>query len=108
MENWSGIPAVRLDCLRRRIFTGENVMLARNVIDAGASIARHSHPHEQILYVLSGECDATIQGETRRLSAGCVALIPPGAEHEVRVTGAQPLDAIDIFSPIRKDFLPNP
>ena len=105
VQSWNQIETLDLETMKRKIFTGENVMLVRNVIEPHATVPAHQHPHEQILYVVSGECDAVIGGETHRMAAESMALIPSNVEHSVLVTSEEPLVAIDIFSPIRTDFL---
>ncbi|PYG28925.1 cupin domain-containing protein [Pelagimonas varians] len=69
----------------------------------GGNGALHSHPHTQSTYVSSGVFDFTIDGETRRISAGDCFVIPSNAEH-----GCQCIEAgllVDCFTPRRDDFL---
>ena len=67
----------------------------------------HEHPHEQITLVERGRVLFTVGEELREASAGDVLHFPPGSWH-----GATMLDEevvlIDIFSPIREDFLAAP
>ena len=60
---------------------------------------------EQMTLVESGRVLFTIEDQVREVSAGAVLHFPPGVRH-----GATMLDEevvlIDIFSPIREDFLP--
>lgn len=48
-------------------------------VDAGASFPEHQHPHEQIVSVIEGELELTVQGTTHRLTPGAVYVIPPEA-----------------------------
>ena len=64
--NWDDIPTIHLDLMERKIFTGENVMLVKNCVHPHAEVPAHKHPHEQMLYVVSGECDVTTGTEKRR------------------------------------------
>ena len=105
MVNWDALPMIQLENMRRRIYTGKNVMLVRNLIDAHAVVPAHSHPHEQMLWVISGSCRCEIQGKACEMGPNDVVLIPGGAEHKVTVLGDEILDAVDIFSPIREDFI---
>jgi quercetin dioxygenase-like cupin family protein len=65
----------------------------------------HSHLHEQITLVERGRVLFTIDGTQKTVAAGDVLHFPSGLPH-----GATMLDEevvlIDIFSPIREDFLP--
>ncbi len=103
--DWDSIETIHLDLMDRKIFTGENVMLVRNAVKPKTVVPPHRHVHEQMLYVISGECDVITDGEKRHLCAGGLALFPSNAEHSVINTLDEDLVAIDIFSPIREDFL---
>jgi quercetin dioxygenase-like cupin family protein len=103
--NWTQIPKLSLPDMQRRIFTGQNVMLVRNVIRPHAILEAHSHPHEQMIYVLGGRCAVTAGTQRMEMAAGDMALIPGGETHQVTALGEEELDIIDIFSPVREDFL---
>ena len=82
----------------------DSILMARAIFEDGAVGYRHTHAHSQVTYVESGLFDFTIGSQTRRLGVGDGAYIPPGVEH-----GAVCLEAgvlLDVFSPIREDFLP--
>jgi quercetin dioxygenase-like cupin family protein len=67
----------------------------------------HAHPNcEEILYIVSGECDHKIGDEVYRLKTGDVICIPREVEHWAYCTSSEPLKAIISFSsPYRKtDF----
>ena len=104
-DNWDDIPVIKLETMDRQIYTGEKVMLVRNTIHPRAVIPNHAHPHEQITYVVSGECDVTTAGETRRVGPGGLSWFASDEEHEVVNTLDEPLVVIDIFAPIREDFI---
>ena len=85
----------------RAIHTGTMSFLYWNV-DASASIPIHSHHHEQVAHVLSGQFELTIADETRMLEPGTVAVIPPHVPHGGRaITGCQ---LLDVFTPEREDY----
>src|SRR3954469_22379778 len=69
---------------------------------AGAVVAAHQHPHDQLSYVISGEVEFTIGAETRVMRAGMVALIPGGTPHGCRALTACRL--VDAFTPVREDY----
>lgn len=58
-----------------------NFALRRFVLDAGASVPRHTNEVEHEQYVLSGEYVVGIEGEEYTVSAGDSLLIPAGAVH---------------------------
>ena len=64
----------------------------------------HSHPHEQVSYVVEGDINFVMNGETTRLSAGDMFLIPSGVPHTIQLLTVH-ARLIDCFTPIREDFL---
>ena len=71
-------------------------------LNAGTVLPLHSHPHEQVTYVLSGRFEFTIGGETTILSTGMTALVPGGVTHGGKTITACRI--IDVFSPVRDDY----
>ena len=83
---------------------GERIMMGLIDIAPGAEIPDHTHPHEQCGRVLSGAFNLTIDGETRLVREGDHYVIPPGVPHSATGTASASL-ALDIWSPIREDYL---
>jgi quercetin dioxygenase-like cupin family protein len=103
---WAAVPAERLaDGIERQMIWGERLMVCRLRFAPHVVTAVHSHPHEQITLVERGRVRFTIEDEQRIASAGDVLHFPPHVRH-----GATMLDEevvlVDIFSPVREDFLP--
>jgi quercetin dioxygenase-like cupin family protein len=69
---------------------------------AGSHLPEHAHPHEQILTVMEGSVEFTIDGETESIEAPASIIIPPNAVH----SGTCRTDCllIDAFNPKREDF----
>jgi len=85
---------------------GEKILLSRVSIAPDGVVPLHSHPHEQAGVCLSGEFDLDVDGETRRIGPGDMYLIPGGTPHSARGVGV-PAVTLDIFSPLREDYLPS-
>ena len=82
----------------------DTIMMVRASFEENAVGYIHAHPHSQVVYVESGVFDFTIGEETQRLHAGDGTYIPPDVDH-----GAVCIEKgmlLDVFSPMRKDFLP--
>lgn len=65
--------------------------------------AIHSHPHEQIGYIVKGSFEVTLNGTTAILTAGDTYYVPPHVPHGVKAL----VDGVvfDVFTPQREDFL---
>jgi quercetin dioxygenase-like cupin family protein len=98
-------PFVTPEGARRRVLSyGGGMMAVQFEFDAGVTAPIHSHPHEQIGYVVAGEIDLIMEGrETERLTAGCTYYVPPNVRHGI-VTHT-PAVLFDCFTPVREDFL---
>jgi len=90
--------------IRRQMVVGERLMICRFTFDPFLITPEHTHPHEQMTLVIKGKVKFIIEGEVKIVSPGDVLYFPPDNRH-----GATMLDEevvlIDIFSPIREDFL---
>lgn len=90
--------------IRRQMVVGQNVMMVRFTFEPFLVTPEHTHPHEQMTIVLKGKVKFMIEGEAKIVSPGDVLHFPPHNRH-----GATMLDEevvlIDIFSPIREDFI---
>ena len=80
----------------------DNMTVAHWIFEDGAEIPKHSHPHEQVMVVLEGECDFTVDGETQRVGPGGVVVIPPNAVHSSQPL--KPCRVLDVFNPVREDY----
>ncbi len=82
----------------------EKVMLVKVRFEKGAVGAMHEHHHSQVTYVDSGVFDMTIGSETKLIRTGDGYYVPPHTLHGV--VCVEPGMLIDVFSPMREDFLP--
>jgi quercetin dioxygenase-like cupin family protein len=64
----------------------------------------HSHPHEQVSYVVSGEINLILGNETTRLGAGDIFTAPPNLPHSIQLL-TEHVRLVDTFTPLREDFL---
>ncbi|XEC96201.1 cupin domain-containing protein [Paenibacillus tarimensis] len=73
-------------------------------INAGEENNRHYHPNcEELIFVLSGECDHTLGDEIHHLKSGMMLRIPRNVWHNARVTSWEPCRMLIIYSaPDRK------
>jgi quercetin dioxygenase-like cupin family protein len=95
---WTAVPGVHM----RGVF-GSGAMLNVVELEADALVALHSHPHEQIGFVLSGIEILEVAGTEYRLGPNAAYVIPGGVEHSGR-GGPEGCVIIDVFQPVREDY----
>ena len=100
------------DCSQHDIFPGvrifttaaEKMMLSLVEFAPGAVVEEHSHPHEQVGYMIEGEAEFIINVQSHHVLPGQMWRIPGGVKHKV-IAGEKPVRALDVFQPIREDYL---
>lgn len=88
---------------RRTLASSAHMMLMEVQLKAGSSLPIHSHPQEQVTYVVKGRLRMMLAGEPHELAAGDVLLMLGDALHGVEVL--EDALVIDTFSPPRWDLL---
>ncbi|HEV3167921.1 MAG TPA: cupin domain-containing protein [Isosphaeraceae bacterium] len=83
---------------------GRGLMLSVVHFEPHAVVTDHAHPHEQMGMLISGRLQFTIGGQTRILGPGDMWRIPGGVVHGV-VALDEEVVALDVFHPIREDYL---
>jgi len=99
------------DCVEMKPFEGvqmhafeaEKMTLSVVDMEPHAVIPEHSHPHEQIGYMVAGEAEFVIAGRSVTVRAGQMWRLPGGVPHKV-VAGDRPVRAVDAFYPVREDM----
>ena len=68
---------------------GREVVQARVDIGPEAPSVKHTHPGEEIIYILEGSLEYQVEGQaTRTFHAGEALTVPAGAVHAVRNVGS--------------------
>lgn len=90
--------------MKRKIMSyDERLMVVKVSFEKGAVGVLHQHYHTQISHVESGEFEVEIAGEKKVLKAGDAFYIPPNVIHGA--VCLEPGILIDVFSPMREDFV---
>ena len=77
---------------------GREALTVRIEIAPGASTGRHTHPGDEIDYVLEGQLELTFDGQPPRVvKPGESAIIPGGTIHTARNPETTPLKAVGVF-----------
>lgn len=73
-------------------------VVARVELEPGIIAGRHSHPGDEISYVLEGEGELLIDGEApRKVKAGESFVIPAGKIHDAKNTGTVPMKLVGVY-----------
>ncbi|MGB6063294.1 MAG: cupin domain-containing protein [Desulfomonilaceae bacterium] len=104
--SWKNVPEQQInENVTRKLFWGENIMVTRWVLAPNATLPVHDHVSEQITMVLEGSVTLLFPGEENvTLRSGDMLVIPGSKPHGVEV-GPQRCTVMDLFSPLRQDFI---
>jgi quercetin dioxygenase-like cupin family protein len=90
--------------VQRRILASDGSLMTVEVrFKKGAVGAVHSHPHEQISYIVSGSFACNLDGDRKALRAGDTYYVRPNLPHGVEALEDSVI--LDVFTPQREDFL---
>lgn len=88
---------------RTMMTVGSGSMAVRIDAKKGGTVPLHTHPHEQIGFLISGKASFQIGDEIRELSPGDAYSVPGGVEHGVPNVEEDSV-FLDIFSPPREEY----
>jgi quercetin dioxygenase-like cupin family protein len=102
--SWESVPLeIMSDMISRKIVTGDKAMVAQVFLKKDAVVPEHHHDSEQITYILEGALKFEIEGKEIIVRKGEVLSIPSNVPH--RAVALEDTVDLDIFSPIRTDWL---
>jgi len=89
--------------LRRQVMSySPAMMLVRHTMAKGWVGTRHSHPHEQMVYIVSGRIRFEHPGGVFEVGPGDSFLVPGDVEHQASALEAS--EVLDIFTPMREEY----
>ena len=90
---------------QKTLVYGSKTLLSKFLLKKDRILPLHSHPHEQTGYLLQGKLRFICEGETFEIGEGDSWCIPGDAEHGVEVLADSVV--LELFSPVREDYLPD-
>ena len=93
-------PGIKRTVLQKKDISapGREAVVARVEIAPQTFAGRHTHPGEEISYVLDGEAEILIEGQPPlKVKAGDSFIVPAGAKHDAHNTGAQPFRLVGVY-----------
>ena len=103
-KNSSGYKEVMDGINIKTLVYGEKTLLTEFRLNRGKELTKHKHPHEQTGYLVSGRMDLIIGDEIFKAHPGDSWNIAGDIEHGANVI--EDSVAIEVFSPVREDYLP--
>lgn len=77
---------------------GREAVVARVEVAAGARAGRHTHPGDEISYVMEGEATLLIDGQPPRVvKAGESFVVPAGVVHDAHNEGSSPTKLVGVY-----------
>jgi len=106
-RTWGGREAFEfVDGVRLHAIGGEQVLLCRVQYDPGKQVPWHAHEDtEQVMCILEGEVEMTIEDETATLKPGDVVVVNRGLHHKLYSAGG--VTFMEALAPVPLDHVPD-
>lgn len=85
-----------------KLIHSENMSIAFWEVEKGAEVPEHSHINEQIMHVMEGKFEFTLDGDTQFYGPGDLVVIAPYKKHGGKAL--TPCKLMDVFSPTREEY----
>ncbi len=104
-RDWSSVDweTVR-EGVERKAFSGDGATMALHRLWPGHEPRPHSHPYEQLVYIMAGKVAFHVGDEMIVLEEGGLLVVPPNVLHHAEVIGNEPVLNLDVFVPRRADY----
>jgi quercetin dioxygenase-like cupin family protein len=101
---WESVPLeVMSEMISRKVISGDKAMVAQVFLKKDAVVPEHHHESEQLAYIVDGALKFQLEGREVIVRKGEVLRIPSNVPH--RAVALEDTLDVDIFSPIRTDWL---
>ena len=106
-RTWSGRDSFEfVDGVRIHAIGGEQVLLCRVNYEPGKHVPWHKHDDtEQVMFILDGEVEMTIEDETVTLKPGDVAVVNRGLKHKLYSENG--VTFMEALAPVPLDHVPD-
>ena len=106
-RTWNGRDSFEfVDGVRLHAIGGEQVLLCRVRYEPGKQVPWHAHEDtEQVMFILEGEVEMTIEDETATLKPGDVAVVNRGLHHKLHSEGG--VTFMEALAPVPLDHVPD-
>jgi quercetin dioxygenase-like cupin family protein len=103
---WTELPKENVRAgVSRTAFRGDGAIMVMNWLEPGMEKKPHSHPFEQLAYIMSGRVRFEIGDDVVEVGVGEVLRIPPDVVHCGEALGDEVAVNLDVFAPAREDYM---
>lgn len=88
--------------VRQMLAYNPQLMLVRHTLTKGWVGTPHSHPHHQMVYVVSGHILFEAEGKQWNMRAGDSLVVEGNVKHQA--SALEDCEVLDIFTPFREDY----
>ncbi|MEM1257397.1 MAG: cupin domain-containing protein [Bacteroidota bacterium] len=85
-----------------KLVHGNNISWAFWTVEKDAEVPLHQHHHEQIMHVVEGNFEFSLNGKTKVYRPGDLVVIPSNTPHAGKAL--TPCKLMDVFSPVREEY----
>ena len=105
--SWNNVDSFEFrDGVRIHAVGGEQVLLCRVTYAPGKEVPWHAHEHtEQVMFILEGEVEITVEDETTTLGPGDVGVVNRGLHHRLHSPGG--VTFMEALAPVPLDHVPD-
>jgi quercetin dioxygenase-like cupin family protein len=89
---------------QKTLVHGDKTLMVEFRLQKGCTLPLHSHPHEQIGYLVKGHVRLTIGTDIYEALPGDSWCIPGNVLHCAEII--EESVAVEVFSPVREEYLP--
>lgn len=92
--------ALENDNFRHVLYTRMHSQIVVMSLLPGENIGLETHPtSDQILYIMTGDGSATINGEIKPITAHSIVYVPSGAEHDIINNSKGAMKLFTVYAP---------
>ena len=88
---------------RRTLLHSDKMLLGEFTFEKGVEIPTHSHPHEQMGYLVAGRMRMTLGDDVADCGPGDSWHAPPNLPHSA--VALEPSVVVEVFHPAREDYV---
>jgi len=89
--------------VKARIINCDSMSVSYVTLESGVDMPEHNHVNEQVVNVIEGELELTVDGKPRVLKPGVVEVLPSNVPHSAKALTE--CRVIDVFHPARQDWI---